>query len=733
MIIRNSPQDAELRLQPLTILVFVAMLGVVMFFVGQILNCPLSTLEYTLYSSYVFSLLAWTTMQRWPKLGRWPMLPPLLNLVVIVTLWLGPPGLLAAVVFPVILAVPIIAFSAALLTALLESVLLIVNITLNVVPLTSMETIIALVAIWSMTLIAHLVEHRVHQLGTWLVDYFEREHALIEADRDYRLERSQLLEDLLRANEQLSRSNQLVNHLRRQADEARLAKEEFVANVSHELRTPLNMITGFSETMLQAPGIYGEIPTTMLADLTVIHRNAQHLSDLINDVLALSQADARQMVLSLEEVQFEEMINDAIIAVRPLFEVRGLFSRTEIDSDLPRIECDRTRIREVLLNLLSNAGRFTQEGGVTLSAKQESSKLRVTVSDTGIGIEPQAIEKLFQPFQQVDGSIRRRYGGTGLGLSISKRFIELHKGTIWVDSEKGVGTSFVFELPVSSNQSHYNDPVQHIDPRWEFMQRTRPSRTPKAKPAPRFVIMESGNTLQSLLTQYVAPVNIEVVSTLEQAFQSLAKMPAQALVVNDLFFSHSLTRLLETKLPEGIPAIVCSIPQRGRPSTQIGVSEYLVKPVSRQSLLNTLEDLEIVRGTILIVDDEPDALQLFGRIMNSAESDYRLLFARDGLEALEILEEHLPAAILMDLMMPRLNGFQLLEMIKQNVEYANIPVIALSARDPSGQPIISTVVSAVTSSGISGSQMLKIIGTLSEILSALEPSGAQVSPRVSID
>ena len=172
------------------------------------------------------------------------------------------------------------------------------------------------------------------------------------------------LEDLASANVQLARLNQLAQGMRHAAEDARRAKEEFVANVSHELRTPPNMIVGFSEMMLQAPQTYGKkIPSALLADLAVIQRNSQHLSSLIDDVLDLSQIEVGKMALTKERVAFQEVVQAAVTAVRPLFDSKGLHLKTEVPGDLPLVFCDRTRIREVVLNLLSNAGRFTEHGG----------------------------------------------------------------------------------------------------------------------------------------------------------------------------------------------------------------------------------------------------------------------------------------------------------------------------------------------------------------------------------
>jgi len=231
----------------------------------------------------------------------------------------------------------------------------------------------------------------------------------------------------------------------------RRAKEEFVANVSHELRTPLNMIIGFSEMIPELAHVYGvALPPALLSDIAAIRRNSQHLARLVDDVLDLSQVDAGRMALRKEWTSLREIVDEAILAVRALFESKGLSVETQIPSDLPEAFCDSTRIRQVMLNLLSNAGRYVKRGGVQVRVRQEQNELMVTVTDTGPGIAPADQQRLFQPFQQLESSLRHRSGGSGLGLTISKRFVEMHGGKMWLESQVGVGTTFGFSLPVQT-------------------------------------------------------------------------------------------------------------------------------------------------------------------------------------------------------------------------------------------------------------------------------------------
>ena len=286
----------------------------------------------------------------------------------------------------------------------------------------------------------------------------------LEEAREQRLELIQTEEDLRKANGELARLSDRLRVLQRVAEEARQAKAEFVANVSHELRTPLNMIIGFTEIIARSPQVYGgKLPVALLTDIAAIRRNSQHLANLVNDVLDLSQVEAGRMALTKEWTALPEVIEAAIAAVKPFYDSKGLYLRADVSADLPQVFCDGTRVREVIINLLSNAGRFTERGGVDVGCHREAAEIVVSVTDTGPGISQQDQKRVFQPFQQLDSSTRRRHGGSGLGLTISKQFVEMHGGRMWVESpadgdkngqnrapQLGPGTRISFSLALES-------------------------------------------------------------------------------------------------------------------------------------------------------------------------------------------------------------------------------------------------------------------------------------------
>jgi signal transduction histidine kinase len=284
-------------------------------------------------------------------------------------------------------------------------------------------------------LLGWLVQYYYAAFVRWCLMVWQQARQEAEAARSQRLGLKQTQEDLLLANRELARLADRLKLLQQLAEEARRTKEEFVANVSHELRTPLNMIIGFSEMIPKLSQVYGvELPAALLSDIAAIQRNSQHLSKLVDDVLDLSQVEAGRMMLAKEWTSLPELADEAALAVHALYESKGLYLHINVPENLPPVFCDSTRIHQVLLNLLSNAGRFTAHGGVQVQAQHDHDHVIVTVTDTGSGIAADAQEKLFEPFQQLDGSIRRTHGGTGLGLSISKRFVEMHGGRMWLES-----------------------------------------------------------------------------------------------------------------------------------------------------------------------------------------------------------------------------------------------------------------------------------------------------------
>jgi signal transduction histidine kinase/CheY-like chemotaxis protein len=559
----------------------------------------------------------------------------------------------------------------------------------------------------------------------WTWEAYENSQDLLKQARQAQAQLQQALEDAAAANQQLVRLNQLAQSLRQIAEGERQAKQQFVANVSHELRTPFNMIVGFCEVILKKPAIYGKrsLPQALLADLEVVFRNSQHLSELIDDVLDLSQIEAGKMVLIKERVSLPEIIEAAIIAIHPLYASKGLSLQKTVPADLPLLYCDRTRIREVLLNLLSNAGRFTNQGGVQIEVRQVDGMVMVSVADTGMGMSSDVQEKLFQPFQQAELATHQRYGGTGLGLAISKRFVELHEGKMWVESQEGVGTTFYFQLPIEPPIPLQATPMRWLNQWAVLKERSHPPQPFGGLVPTRLVVVEQGDVMQKLLNRYLENCEIVSLPGLDEALADIHRTPAQMLLVNGLSSQETLARLAQSSaLPYSTPAIVCPIPGTEEASNALGATSYLVKPISEVALLASINAIEPTVHRILLVDDEPDALQLFRRILLSTGRDYRVLRATNGRQALEVLEDNLVDVILLDLSMPEMDGYQFLSIRNQVPRIRDIPVILISARHPTGEPIASSALTITRGGGLPVSQIMSCVKAMMSILSPNPPT-----------
>ncbi|MCL4504873.1 MAG: hybrid sensor histidine kinase/response regulator [Chloroflexi bacterium] len=681
--------------------------------------------------SLVVTAGVWALHKKHYPLAAWTLIICMLLVDTALVTWVGIPTIIVLLVLPVGLATLTVSRFAGVAVALLCTAFVAL---LQSAQISADFRTITIVSMWSVVGMIWLTLRPLLTAVEWAWSGYENSQVLLDQEQGHLLQLQEALKDLAEANVQLTRLNQQSHALRQIAEDSQRTKEQFAANISHELRTPLNMITGFCEMIMQTPELYGEdIPPALLADLAVVLRNSQHLANLVDDVLDLSQVDAGLMALTRERVSLAEIVQAARVAVGPLFTSKGLYLHTDIAADLPLVYCDRTRIREVLLNLLSNAGRFTQQGGITVRAWRDDGDIVTSVQDTGPGISAADQDRLFRPFEQLDGSIRRRYGGTGLGLSISKSFVELHDGKMWVESEPGVGTTFFFRLPIDPLAPITGGATRWLNPYQVYEKRVRPSHLHPTPVKPRFIVMGHSDPLQRLLTRYAEGAEIVAVNDMDGAGQVMADTPAQALLLNTADVEQALDQVRESRqLPYGTPAIVSTIPGMDQAASGLGVKQYLIKPVTREKLLTALDSLGPDIRTVLVVDDEPDAQQLFRRMLATAPQSYRVLRASDGQQALALLRTEKPDVVLLDLIMPGMDGFKFLEAKSSLPDLREIPVILVSAQDPFGQPIVSTALAVTCRDGLSARQMLDCIEALSVILSTATRPGGPVPQEVAV-
>ncbi|MBC7234766.1 MAG: response regulator [Chloroflexi bacterium] len=649
--------------------------------------------------------------------GRWATLLSLLLAPCAVALFFSAPSAFVLLAVPVALAGLLIAAWALPIAALMASALLWLAWRRGPLPFGDLDLWIALAGIWCGAGVGLVVYYIVKRVVSFSWEQYRQAQAIIAETRDRQEELHEALASQAYLNRQLLLTTQKLEEARAVAEEAQKLKADFVARVSHELRTPLNMIIGFGQMITESPEVYGNrIPPTLMADLSVIVRNSEHLSELIDDVLDLSRLDAGRMSITCERVNLRELIEAATVAVRPLFEAKGLSLTTDIADDLPLVYCDETRIREVVVNLLSNAGRYTDVGGVSIRVWRQGIHALVAVQDTGPGIDPVAGKRLFEPFEQLESAARRRHGGTGLGLTISKRFVELHGGKMWFESQVGRGTTFYFRLPIDPPPAISGGPLRWLEPLWEYKERAPRPELPEADVRLRLMVIEAGEALRRLLGRYLNNVEIVAAKTVAEAVEMLRREPVQALLVNVSSVSEGLRQITaEARAEIDVPIITCCIPDVHDVANRLGIMHYLLKPVSREQLLGTLDRLPLRGKTVLIVDDEPEALRLFWRMLSSSGRDYQVFTASDGEQALAFMKERRPDVMLLDLVMPNMDGFQLLEARSADPTLANIPVIVLSALDPSGQPIVSNSLAITKWDGLTVQQFLSCVEGLSRL------------------
>lgn len=495
----------------------------------------------------------------------------------------------------------------------------------------------------------------------WYRSMFDRSSILLEETRSHRAELVQTLKSLEIARDTQQRLQTQLVYARQQADEARRLKERFASNISHELRTPLNIILGFTEIMHVTPEIYGPVnfPPKLQQDIYQIHRNSRHLLDMIDDVLDLSHIDMTQFALNFERTDLQNFLQDTVELVSHLFSVKPVAFNVQIDRNLPEIQIDRTRIRQVIINLLNNAQRFTFAGSVTFSVHADEKEVVFQVADTGIGIPQDQMQLIFEEFFQVDYSLSRSTGGAGLGLAITRRFIEAHNGQLLVESQEHVGSIFTFSLPlpahIHSSLSSFEKPKENNrDALW--------------------LVVDADPHISKLISRYVQGCSIIQVDSPLQITDALNRYSPQGIILNTPQDSSVSSQIMD--LP--IPVIVCSLPSTTQMVMKLDVTACLSKPILPQELIDCLQAYPSIK-TLLVIDDDIGVVQLVQRILENNRPELIIQRAYNGQQACEMMGTSVPDLVLLDLAMPTVSGFEVITLMKRNPLLQNVPIILLTA------------------------------------------------------
>lgn len=530
---------------------------------------------------------------------------------------------------------------------------------------------------------------------TMMTEQIARLERRLERERLARKQAEQIAEkktrEIYEANIELIELNsnleEIITHrteeLARARDEAvasNQAKSLFLANMSHELRTPLNAIIGYSEILTEEAvenGLKDFIP-----DLNKIQSAGRHLLSLINDILDISKIEAGKMDVYAEQFSIVNMIDEVASTISHLVKKNGNSFAKELADGLGEMNSDLTKVRQILFNLLSNASKFTENGIVTLGVSPAqlngAAAVAFSISDTGIGMTPQQLGKVFESFTQADASTTRKYGGTGLGLAISRHFSEMLGGSLNVTSQSGEGTTFTVILPLkyqAKRQSSSIEPQAVMDDRNSLNSERK-----------TVLVIDDDPTVRDILSRHLKEHGYNVITTPSgEEGLALARQYYPDLITLDVMMPLMdgwtvLSELKHDNALRHIPVVIATITDDRNLGFSLGASDFIHKPIDKERLFMAV-DAHCRKSTvrsILLVEDDEDTRDVTRRMLEKANCD--VLEAENGRIALESLASNRPDMILLDLMMPEMDGFEFLTAIRSQEQWQDIPVIVVTAK-----------------------------------------------------
>jgi signal transduction histidine kinase/DNA-binding response OmpR family regulator len=511
------------------------------------------------------------------------------------------------------------------------------------------------------------------RLGDVIEEMRQANRGLRESERTLERKVVERTAELAERNLDLETSQRQLAEAGEAAMQASQAKSAFLANMSHELRTPLNAIIGYSE-MLQEEvaedGQQGYIP-----DLQKILSSGRYLLSLINGVLDLSKIEAGKMDVYLEPFDVADVVRGIEGTVNPLLSKNSNQLSIQGLDDAGAMHSDVTKVRQVLFNLLSNATKFTQQGTIELAVGRETTEtgdwLTFAVSDTGIGMTADQLDKIFEAFAQADASTSREYGGTGLGLSITQRFCELLGGSITAESQLGQGSRFVVRLPA------------HAQTR-SSVESTPAEQTREGKA--RVLVVDDDAAARDLLQRFLVREGYAVMTAEggEEALRLARKQPPDIITL-DVLMPHMdgwavLSELKTDPALREIPVVLLTMTDDRRLGYALGADEFITKPVDWEDFSRVLRRYESAGSSrrALVVDDDPLARDMLRRALE--RGGWSVHEAENGRRALDRLAEARPTLVLLDLMMPEMDGFEFLGKLRDQPEWGGVPVLVVTAK-----------------------------------------------------